>query len=59
MSMSILEYDVEKQIGFARREGEKKRALEIAESFLDVLDIPTIAAKTGLTEEEVKALTKK
>ena len=36
--------------------GEKKKAIEIAKSLLDILDIETIALKTGLTIEEVKQL---
>ena len=38
------------------REGEKKKALEIAKGLLDVLDIATIANKTGLSENEIIAL---
>jgi predicted transposase/invertase (TIGR01784 family) len=37
-------------------EGEKKAKLEIAKSLLDVLDVETIAKKTGLTVEEIKKL---
>ena len=37
-------------------EGEKLKAIEIAKNLLDVLDIETIALKTGLTIKEIKAL---
>lgn len=37
-------------------EGERKKAMEIAKSLLDILSIEIIAQKTGLTVEEVKAL---
>ncbi len=36
--------------------GEKQKAIEIAKSLLDILDIQTIAEKTGLSEAEIKAL---
>ena len=39
-----------------REEGEKKKAFEIAENLLDVLDNETIAMKTGLTIEEIQNL---
>ncbi|WP_315081503.1 hypothetical protein [uncultured Clostridium sp.] len=42
-----------------REEGIKQGKLETAENLLDILDNKTIAAKTGLTEEEVDALRKK
>jgi len=38
------------------KQGGKQRAVEIAASLLDVLDAKTIALKTGLTIEEVKAI---
>ncbi|MCM1158136.1 MAG: hypothetical protein NC300_04895, partial [Bacteroidales bacterium] len=37
-------------------EGHTEACIEIAKNLLDVLDIPTIAQKTGLSEEEVKKL---
>jgi predicted transposase/invertase (TIGR01784 family) len=37
-----------------RKEGEKKAKIEIAKSLLDVLDIKTIAIKTGLSVEEIE-----
>ena len=39
-----------------REEGAKTKTLELAKNLLDVLDIQTIANKTGLTIAEVKAL---
>ena len=36
--------------------GEHKKAQEIARGLLDVLDVATIARKTGLSESEVRAL---
>ena len=38
--------------------GEKRKAIEIANNLLDILDDETIALKTGLSIEEVKALRK-
>ncbi|WP_241428098.1 Rpn family recombination-promoting nuclease/putative transposase [Clostridium sp. DJ247] len=43
-------------ISSAMEEGENKKAIEIAKNLLDVLDIETIAIKTGLSVEEVKKL---
>lgn len=39
--------------------GEQKKAIEIAKNLLDVLDIKTIAEKTGLTIEELIELKNK
>ncbi len=39
-----------------KTEGEHKSQLEIARNLLDVLDVKTIAEKTGLSVEEVKKL---
>lgn len=39
-------------------QGEKKKAIEIAKNLVDILDINTIASKTGLTEKEILALKK-
>ena len=41
------------------KQGEEKKAIEIAKSLLDILDSETIAVKTGLTEKEVEILRKK
>ncbi|MGL5693623.1 MAG: hypothetical protein ACRCXA_06080 [Peptostreptococcaceae bacterium] len=38
------------------KEGEKKKAIEIAQSLLDVLDVETIALKTGLSIDEINKL---
>ena len=35
------------------QEGEKKKAIEIAKSLLDVLDVQTISLKTGLSVDEI------
>ncbi len=37
-------------------QGIEQERIKIARAFLDVIDIPTIAKKTGLTVEEVQAL---
>ena len=39
-------------------EGEKRKAIEIAKSLLDILDNETIALKTGLSIDEVAKLRK-
>jgi predicted transposase YdaD len=41
-----------------RKEGEHSKAMQIALNLLDLLDDATIALKTGLTLDEVKALKK-
>lgn len=64
ISMSVLEFNIEKQLGFAKeegkieghREGEYSKAIQIARNLIGILDIPTIAQKTGLMESEVLAL---
>ena len=38
------------------KEGEEKKAIEIAKGLLDILSIEIIAQKTGLTVDEVKSL---
>jgi len=40
----------------AFEDGKKERDIEIAKNLLDVLDVETIALKTGLTTEEIKNL---
>lgn len=47
---------IEKGIEKGVKQGEYKKAIEIAKSLLDVLDIPTIAKKTGLSEEEIETI---
>lgn len=49
MTKTLYDPEVEKQ-------GEKKKALEIAKNLLDILDNETIAIKTGLTVDEVNRL---
>ena len=39
-----------------REQGARDKAIEIAEALLDVLDVTTIALKTGLSIDEVKML---
>lgn len=39
-----------------RQEGQKLKAIEIAKSLLDILDIETISSKTGLSIEELEKL---
>ena len=46
--------EIGKEIG--REEGEKRKAIEIAKSLLDILDIETIALKTGLSVDEINKL---
>ena len=41
------------------KEGERKKQIEIAKNLLDVLDIETIAQKTGLSEKEIEELRKR
>ncbi len=36
--------------------GEKQKALEIANNLIDVLDVKTIAIKTGLSEKEIESI---
>lgn len=47
---------IEEGIQKGKIEGERKKAMEIAKSLLDVLSIEMIANKTGLTVEEVQSL---
>ncbi len=53
-----LEKGLEEGLEKGKQEGEKNKQLEIAKSLLDVLDIKTIALKTGLSLEEVKNISK-
>lgn len=46
-------------ISSAEARGLEKGKIEVAKNLLDVLDDKTIAAKTGLSIEEVKALRSK
>lgn len=57
MTKSLYDHEVEKKgIEKGIIKGEINKAIEIAKSLLDVLDIKTIAIKTGLTIEEVEDL---
>lgn len=47
---------IEKGIQKGIEEGEKNKAIEIAKSLLDVLDLETIALKTGLSKDEINSL---
>lgn len=49
-------YDYNTLIYEAQEKGKKNEKLSIAKSLLDVLDIETIALKTGLTVEQVNTL---
>ena len=47
---------IKKNIKKGIQEGEKKKAIEIAKSLLDVLDVQTISLKTGLSVDEINKL---
>ncbi len=47
---------IEKGIEKGMEKGMEKEKIEIAKNLLDILDIKTIALKTGLSEEEIKRL---
>lgn len=51
-----LEQGMVKGIKQGVAKGEQKKAMEIAKNLIDVLDVETIARKTGLTEEEISSL---
>jgi predicted transposase/invertase (TIGR01784 family) len=50
------ETGMEKGLEKGKEVGKKEREIEIAKSLLDVLDIETIALKTGLSIEEIERL---
>ncbi len=50
---------IELGIQKGKQEGERSKAMQIALNLLDLLDDATIALKTGLTIDDVKALKKK
>ena len=56
LQQGSLELAEAKCIEQGRQEGEQAKALEIARNLLDVLDDSTIAAKTGLSVDDVQAL---
>ena len=51
-----LERGLEQGLERGKQEGEHNKAVKIAKSLLDILDIETIAHKTGLTVQEVENL---
>lgn len=51
-----IEKGMQKGIQKGIKEGEKNKAIEIAKSLLDVLDVDTIALKTGLSTDEINKL---
>jgi len=50
------EEGIKEGIEKGRKEGEHNKAIKIAKSLIDVLDIKTIAQKTGLTTKEIENL---
>jgi predicted transposase/invertase (TIGR01784 family) len=50
---------LDKGLKEGRKEGRKEEKMKIAKSLLDILDIETIAIKTGLSVDEVKQLKEK
>jgi transcription initiation factor IIE alpha subunit len=49
-------WDLNSVIDSARAEGELAKAKEIAKALLDLLDDDTIAAKTGISRDEINIL---
>jgi hypothetical protein len=47
---------VKKGVKQGIEQGEKRKAIEIAKKLIDVLDTKTIAAKTGLSEQDIETL---
>jgi len=43
-------------IELGKKQGKREEKIEIAKALLDVLDVPTISKKTGLTVEEIEKL---
>ena len=58
LSREMALHDEATRLSDAEERGEKRKAIEIANNLLDILDDETIALKTGLSIEEVKALRK-
>ena len=54
----IFIHDSHNAILKAEQEGMRKKAIEIAQQLLDVLDVETISQKTGLSIEEIRNLGK-
>lgn len=55
-SRNALLYAERKGMEKGEQEGKRLKALEIARQLLDVLDVETIARKTGLTLDEIGEL---
>ena len=53
-----LEEGLTKGLEEGLKQGQKEKAIEIALNLIDVLDIKTIANKTGLREDEISAIKK-
>ncbi len=51
-----LEKGIKQGIEQGMVKGEKQKAIEIAKKLIDVLDVKTIALKTGLSEKEIAIL---
>ena len=51
-----MQQGIEKGIEKGRQEGIAQRNKELAKSLLDILDIETIAQKTGLTIQEIEQM---
>jgi len=51
-----IEQGIEQGIRRGKEEGAREEKIEIAKKLLDVLDSETIAAKTGLTIDEIERL---
>ena len=50
-------HDYHNSIAYAKQKGKEEAALEIARQLLDVLDLETIALKTGLSLDVLRSLT--
>jgi predicted transposase/invertase (TIGR01784 family) len=57
MRSSVSQLETAEEI--CRAEGRAQATLELAQQLLDVLDVATIAKKTGLTVKELQQLKKK
>ena len=56
-SMDLKQADDKNALDTAEKKGANKEKIEIAKNLLDILDIETIALKTGLSIQEVEDLT--
>ena len=55
--MDLKQADDKNALDTAEKKGANKERIEIAKNLLDILDIETIALKTGLSIQEVEDLT--